>query len=100
MSCASIVIDYNQIIGNRFLAHSDTLFSVGRTLLLNTMAQRRILEKARPVMTELDRLIFQMETTLGKPHSVSPFQPLLAQVQPEPAAAAAKEEEKKGGKAE
>ena len=29
-------------------------------------------------MTELDRMIFQMETTLGKPHTVSPFQTLLA----------------------
>ena len=51
-------------------------------------------------MTELDRLIFQMETTLGKPHSISPFVPLLAQVQPKSAAkAATQEEEKKGGKA-
>lgn len=38
------------------------------------MAQRRILEQALPVMTELDRLIFQMETSLGKKHTVSPFQ--------------------------
>mmetsp|Transcript_11742 Transcript_11742/g.15952 ORF Transcript_11742/g.15952 Transcript_11742/m.15952 type:complete len:280 (-) Transcript_11742:94-933(-) len=62
------------------------------------MAQRRILEAARPAMTELDRLILQMETTLGKPHSVSPFTPLLAQAAPAQAAPA--EESKKGkGKA-
>lgn len=40
--------------------------------------QIRILEQARPAVTELDRLIFQMETTLGKPHSVSPFAQLYA----------------------
>ena len=40
--------------------------------------QVRILEAARPATSELDRLIFQMETTMGKSHSVSPFTGLYA----------------------
>ncbi len=40
------------------------------------MAQRRILEQALPVTTELDNLIYQMEVSLGKAKSVSPFQSL------------------------
>ena len=39
------------------------------------MAQR-ILEQSRPVTSELDRMIFQMETTLGKAHTRSPFDSL------------------------
>ena len=42
-----------------------------------TMAQR-ILQSSKPAVSELDRLIFQMETSLGKPHTVSPFTQLYA----------------------
>ena len=55
------------------------------------MAQR-ILEQARPVTNELDRMIFQMETSLGKQHSVSPFEALYSK---HLKAAAPAEEEKK-----
>ena len=37
------------------------------------MAQRRILEQAQPIVSNMDSLIFKMETILGKPHTVSPF---------------------------
>ena len=60
------------------------------------MAQRRILEQALPVTTELDNLIYQMEVSLGKAKSVSPFQSLYKKynfsvAEPKPPA----EEEKK-----
>ena len=58
------------------------------------MAQRRILEQARPTVTEIDRLIFQMETTLGKAHTVSPFTALYQKYNMSQNNAA---EEKKGG---
>jgi len=64
------------------------------------MAQR-ILEQSRPVTSELDRMIFQMETTLGKSHTVSPFDGLYAKhlkVAAKPATAP--EEEKKAPAAE
>lgn len=68
------------------------------------MAQQRILQQALPAMKELDRMIFQMETTLGKPHSVSPFSTMYpkSEIPKEEVKAAPKEEEKKpaedGGK--
>lgn len=34
---------------------------------------QRILQKSKPVSSELDKLIFQLESALGKPHSTSPF---------------------------
>jgi len=34
---------------------------------------RRILTQAKPVINELDRMIYKMETVLGKPHLASPF---------------------------
>jgi aminoacyl tRNA synthase complex-interacting multifunctional protein 1 len=34
---------------------------------------RRILTQAKPVTTELDKMIYRMETVLGKPHVASPF---------------------------
>jgi len=45
---------------------------------MSSANQIRILEQARPATSELDRLIFQMEQTLGKPHTVSPFIQLYA----------------------
>lgn len=43
---------------------------------------RRILTQAKPVMTELDKMIFQMENVLGKPHVASPFPGLLNKYMP------------------
>ena len=40
---------------------------------------RRILTQAKPVTTELDKMIYQMETVLGKPHVASPFPALYKQ---------------------
>ena len=37
------------------------------------MATHRILAQAHPTNSNLDQLIAQMEVTLGKPHSQSPF---------------------------
>lgn len=39
----------------------------------------RILTSSQPAVTQLDALIKQMETTLGKSHSQSPFTGLYAQ---------------------
>jgi hypothetical protein len=39
---------------------------------------RRILTNAKPVTTELDKMIYEMETALGKQHAPSPF-PVLYQ---------------------
>jgi hypothetical protein len=66
------------------------------------MAQR-ILEQSRPVTSELDRMIFKMETTLGKPHTRSPFDGLYAKYLKAPDtfnAATSPEEQKKALPAE
>ncbi len=42
------------------------------------MAQR-ILTQSQPAAAQLDALIKQMETTLGKPHTKSPFAGIYAQ---------------------
>ena len=48
------------------------------------MAQR-ILTNAKPVTTELDKMIYQMETVLGKQHVPSPFPALYQKYMPEEA---------------
>lgn len=40
---------------------------------------RRILTQAKPVTIELDKMIYQMETVLGKAHVASPFPELYKQ---------------------
>jgi hypothetical protein len=37
------------------------------------MASKRILESTQPACAQLDAMIKQMETTLGKAHTESPF---------------------------
>jgi hypothetical protein len=48
------------------------------------MAQR-ILTNAKPVTNELDKMIYQMETVLGKQHVPSPFPALYQKYMPEEA---------------
>jgi len=61
---------------------------------------KRILTQAKPVMTELDRMIYQMETALGKSHVASPFPALLKQYIPEPQPVQAEAKEEKEVKKE
>lgn len=40
------------------------------------MAAKRILSQAQPTTVAIDQLVTQFETTLGKAHTPSPFQPI------------------------
>ncbi len=46
---------------------------------------RHILTNAMPVTTELDKMIYEMETALGKQHAPSPFSVLYQKYMPQEA---------------
>ena len=61
---------------------------------------QRILQKSKPVSSELDKLIFQLETALGKPHTTSPFDGFYAKHGMDVTASEKKEEKKQAKKKE